>query len=703
MNKRPAPGVESLPGVSPARAEALGRLGILTVEDLLRLAPRRHEDRRAPTPSTALVPGGPQLFIGRVLASRAARLKGRLGMLEARLGDAHGSVVARWFYRGFVPRPLGLGRRLAVYGAVRARRGGALEFSAPEIEALPEEDAQGAESVPGVGRLVPVHPLTRGLTAPWLRRLVWAALAQADAIPDPLPEALRRAVGQPALGAALRALHFPDDAAAAERARERLAFDELLGHELALAVVRRRRRAQPGWPVPFPRRVDERIRARLPFRLTPGQEAAVAAIVADLASGQPMHRLLQGDVGSGKTLVAVYAMLGAVAAGLQVAFMVPTEVLARQHAQTLARLLERSRVRTCVLAGADSPARRAAAHEAIARGDVDLVVGTHAVISEAVRFARLGLVIVDEQHKFGVEQRRDLRLKGAYGARRPHCLVMSATPIPRTLAFAVYGDLDVSVIPDRPPGRRPVQTWVARPADGPAVLRRVRAALAEGQQAFVVYPVVREREALGLRDAEQGVARWRRALRGLAVDWVHGQMPRAQKEHAMDEFRAGRTRLLVATVVVEVGVDVPNATVLVVEHAERFGLSQLHQLRGRVGRGSQGGLCVLVDRSRDGGAERLAVLARTDDGFEIAEEDLRLRGLGDLFGTRQHGRPHFVAARLPRDLSLLERARAVAARLEARDPDLARPAHAGLARLRGRFLARAQPPARSRSPAPGAE
>ena len=434
-------------------------------------------------------------------------------------------------------------------------------------------------------------------------------------------------------------------------------------------------------PFTFTPELERRIRARFPFRLTDAQERAVAALRADLVRRTPMNRLLQGDVGAGKTLVAVHACLACVANRRQAAFVAPTEVLARQHETTLRRWLEGSEVRVEALYGARRGKARAAVVERIARGEVDLVVGTHAVLSRDVRFARLSLVVVDEQHKFGVVQRRELVSKGA----APHVLVMTATPIPRTLAMVAYGDLDVTVLDGVPPGRGPRTTWVVGPADGPRVFERVRAELRAGRQAFVVYPLVEESDRAGLRDATAGRDAWARALPAARVGLVHGKLKAEERHAVMAAFRAGGLDVLVATVVVEVGVDVPNATVLVVEHAERFGLSQLHQLRGRVGRGAGGGLCVLMDRSEGPTPDRLEVLARTEDGFEIAEHDLRLRGAGDLFGTRQHGAPAFVAARLPDDLPILVRARAVARAVVEGDRGLDAPDLKGLAaRVRAR-------------------
>jgi ATP-dependent DNA helicase RecG len=662
--------VRALPGVTAAREAALAALGVERVEDLLRLAPRRYEDRRRPTPLAQVRAGADVLVIARVASSSARRLRGGVAMLEARLEDDGGSLTARWFVRGFLPTALVAGARYALFGPAREQRGRVV-LVGPERERL-ADDAEPRER-----GLVPVHPLSRGLTAGVVRGLVRAALPTLAALPEPLPERRRLALGLPDLARAIGWLHFPERLEDAETGRRRLAFDELLLHDLLLERRRRRREQERAAPLPFPARVHERIRARLPYTLTPAQERATAEVVADLARGFPMHRLLQGEVGSGKTLVAAYALLGAVAAGLQGAVMAPTEVLARQHEQTLERLLAGSRVRLAALTGGLAAARRAALLARLAAGEIDVLVGTHALAGPEVVFRRLGLVVVDEEHKFGVRQRAALASKGPEG-RAPHCLVMTATPIPRTLALTVYGDLDVSVIDGLPPGRLPVETWVVRPREGARVMARVRRDLAEGRQAFVVYPAVEGGGAAGLRDAVEGAARWQRALPRRRVGLLHGRLPAAEKRRVLDAFRARALDVLVATVVVEVGVDVPNASLLVVEHAERFGLTQLHQLRGRVGRGSVGGLCVLVDRSSGGANARLEVLARTHDGLRVAEEDLALRGVGDLVGTRQSGAPGFRAARLPADLPLLARARATARALLADDPALARPEHAVL-------------------------
>jgi len=678
--------VALLPGVGAARAEAYARLGVATVGDLLRLAPRRFEDRRSPGTAATLPGEGEATWVGRILSSRVVRARPGLCVVEMAGVDETGEVRARWWNQAWLARSLTPGVTVVLHGRLQ-RVAGRAEFASPAVERLPE-DPDTAH--PGIGRLVPVHPATTGVSPAGIRRAVWAALARVRGLEDPLPEAFRAAEGLPTLSEAVRRMHFPIALKDAEQARRRFAFDELLVHELLLARRRAQRRRREGFAFRFTPTLDRRIRSRFPFRLTAAQDRVVAEVRADLARATPMNRLLQGDVGSGKTLVAAYACLAAVANGAQAAFMAPTEVLARQHEATMTRILAGSQVRVTGLYGGLRGKARAEAAGRVAAGEVDLVVGTHAVLSKHVEFARLALVVVDEQHKFGVRQRRELVTKGP----APHCLVMTATPIPRTLAMVVYGDLDVSILDGPPPGRGPRETWVVRPSEGARVVARVKAELAAGHQVFVVYPLVEESDKAALRDATAGRDAWERALPGRRVGLVHGKMRPEARNEALDAFRRREVDLLVATVVIEVGIDVPNATVLVVEHAERFGLSQLHQLRGRVGRGRSGGLCVLMDRSKGGTPERLAVLEATDDGFLIAEEDLRLRGAGDLFGTRQHGSPGFTAALLPEDLPLLARARAVARELVERDLALADPAWGGLAaRVRSREAAAGDPSA----------
>ena len=653
--------VARVPSVGTSRAAVFARLGVETVADLLRLSPRKFEDRRRLSRSSELLAGTTATFVGRVVRSRTVRARGTLVIVEATLADEEGEVRARWFNQPWLAKSLYEGARVLLHGDVGAK-GGVPEFEGPALERPPASDV---EPHPGCGRLVPVHPTTTGLSTQGVRRAVWEALAGLDALDDPLPEAVRAEVGLPPLSDAIRRLHFPTSLEDAERARLRLAFDELFVHELLLSRRKAARQALCAVPLHFTGTLHRRIRARFPFELTPAQNRVIADVCRDLARPVPMNRLLQGDVGSGKTVIAAYAALAAVANGFQAVVMAPTEVLARQHEAVIGGWLGGSEVHVVGLYGGMRAKARREALAAIASGAAHVVVGTHAVLSKDVAYARLGLVVVDEQHKFGVRQRRDLVSKGA----SPHTLVMTATPIPRSLALVVYGDLDYSVLDGPPPGRGSRETWVVRPADGERVFARVREELRAGRQAFVVYPLVEESEAAGLRDATAGLAAWTRALPERRVGLVHGKMKAAARVAALEAFRRRELDVLVATVVVEVGIDVANATVLVVEHAERFGLSQLHQLRGRVGRGPFGGICVLMDRSEGSTPERLCVLSATDDGFRIAEEDLRIRGAGDFFGTRQHGAPAFTAARLPDDLPLLAKARAAVEGLAARVGD----------------------------------
>jgi ATP-dependent DNA helicase RecG len=534
-------------------------------------------------------------------------------------------------------------------------------------------------------RVVPVYHLAAGVTQKRLRELLARILeATLPSVEDPLSDAERGDL--PPLDVALRTAHFPEDAGDVAEALDRLAFDELLALQLTLSQARQARELlrAPQIVVTDPQRSE--IVGALPFTLTGDQAAAVEAVVADLASERPMRRLLQGDVGSGKTAVAAVALACAVRAGWQGALMAPTEILARQHHAGLAPLLEGLGVRAEFLSGSLGAARKREIHDVIARGDAEVVIGTHAVISAAVDFPRLGLAIVDEQHRFGVGQRAALQAKGADG--EPHILALTATPIPRTLALTVYGDLSISTIAELPPGRQPIRTEIRDRRALPKIEAFLAAEAAEGRQAFVVVPLVLESEALQAASAEAEAERLRATLPRLRIGLVHGQQRATARDETMTAFAAGEMDLLVATTVIEVGIDVPNASVMLIEDAERFGLAQLHQLRGRVGRGTQRSYCILLSDATDELArERLEVVRGSQDGFEIAEADLRLRGAGNLLGTRQSGLPPLRVASLfePRHLRLAERAREMADRVVGSDPSLAR--RPQLARLQADFAA----------------
>ena len=660
-----------------ARGSAgLARLGITTPREALWYLPFRYDDFSELRPLGDLRQDEKQSARVRVDAVRVEPGFGRRPQrVIAQLSDDSGSAEAIWFGRRFVERRLQQGDELIVSGKV-TQKGWRPQFTSPEFTPV------GRESV-HTARVVPVYHLAAGVTQKRLRellaRILEAALA---ALEDPLTDAERGTLLP--LDEALRTAHFPETEAETAPALDRLAFDELLALQLTLAQARRARDEliAPAIRVP-PSDVAEIVGA-LPFTLTGDQGAAVAGIVEDLASERPMRRLLQGDVGSGKTAVAAVALACAVRAGWQAALMAPTEILARQHYAGLAPLLDGLGVRAEFLSGSLTAARKREIRDAIAGGMAEVVIGTHAVISEAVDFPRLGLAIVDEQHRFGVGQRAALQAKGSGG--EPHTLALTATPIPRTLALSVYGDLAISTIRELPPGRKPIRTEIRDRRALPKIEEFLASEAAAGRQSFVVVPLVMESDALQVASAEAEAERLAAALPALRVGLVHGQQKAEARDATMTAFAAGEIDVLVATTVIEVGIDVPNASVMLIEDAERFGLAQLHQLRGRVGRGTDRSFCILLSDATDELAlARLDVVRGSQDGFEIAEADLRLRGAGNLLGTRQSGLPPLRVASLfePRHLRLAQRARELADRVVRDDPALAR--RPELARLQADF------------------
>lgn len=671
-----------MPGVGPARARLLRNLGVRTVADLLFHLPRVYDDRTKLLPIASLRAETDATVRGRVQSVRIRETSGGRVVVTAIVEDDTGALVVEFWQQRFRAEQLAPGRDVILTGRVAWDRGP--KMTGPEVETHVEEEA-GARI--HADRIVPVHPLTKGLHATTLRTIVWRALAAADAIEDPLPASVREARSLPPLAESLREIHFPSSPEGLAAARRRLKYEELF--LLETGVLRRRmRRVLEEKPaaIPVPPEVDARIRARFPFPLTKAQDRAIADITADLASPRPMHRLIQGDVGSGKTAVAAYAMLAAVAARMQAALLAPTEILAEQHVATLSRYLAGSKVKIALVSGRARPKQRAAVRKEIASGAAGIVVGTHAILEDDVRFARLGLVVIDEQHKFGVLQRAELRRKGW----QPDVLVMSATPIPRTLTMTLFGDLDVTVIDEMPPGRSPITTVLCGEGDRAAAYDWVRREIAAGHRVYHVVPLVEEHEELPLKSAVRFAEELRRdAFPGLGVGLLHGKMKPKDKESAMTAFRDGTTPVLVCTSVVEVGVDVPQATVMLVEHAERFGLAQLHQLRGRVGRGKDPSRVILFhDAKTQAARQRLQALCETQDGFKIAEEDLRIRGPGEFLGTRQHGIPELRVADLVADVRILEAARRDAQELLRRDPALDGEGAATLRGIRMRFGAR---------------
>lgn len=670
----PAAPVGVLASLGPKRAAALRALGIHTVEDLLHYTPRTWQDRSRLAPIAQMREGEFCSVQGRVLSSVNFRTRSRLIITEVAIQDESGSCSALYFNQPFQQRRFRQGAWVVLSGkAERKARTKSLQLLNPEAEVLPEG---GEEALIHTGRIVPLYPAVKELSQRVLRAAVWQALAALPALVDPLPRTLRERLGLGELAEALRLIHFPPTLEAVESARRRLAFDELLHLSLALALKRRQAQVEEA-----PRLVGGGLPARLldslPWPLTGAQRRVWGELARDLAQGHPMRRLLQGDVGSGKTVLAALALAAAVGEGWQGALMAPTEILADQHRRSLRALLEPLGVEVLSLTQSQKGRGRREVLAHLASGRPLVAVGTQALIQAGVEFGRLGLVVVDEQHRFGVRQRLDLSKKSRV---QPHALVMTATPIPRTLAMTAYGDLDVSVVDEVPPGRMPVKTQWVRPQGRAAVWREVRRELDAGRQAYVVVPLVDESDKAQWRAATQLVEELRgEVFPDLRVELLHGRLKPEEKEAVMADFVAGRIAVLCATTVVEVGVDVPNASVMVVEDADRFGLAQLHQLRGRVGRGAVQSYCWLIgDPKTEEGRRRLELMASTQDGFIIAEEDLKLRGPGELLGTRQSGLPELRQADLLKDHALMLQARQAAHELLLEDPELQAPEHRAL-------------------------
>jgi len=661
-------------GVGPARAEQLAALDVRTVGDLLLYFPFRFDLRRQAQPIGTLRGNEKTATVaGEVMASDE-RGFGPRPFFQCELMDDTGWVFAKWFHGGYLRSKIKPGIHLAVSGKTSVYREH-IQFVNPRYQII--WDPEGARL--DRDELLPVYPAGAKLTSPMIARVVKEVLPEARRlIPRWFPAEYLERRGLMSRPAGVEAMHRPEDTEQWSRARRRLAYDECLLMQLGIALLRMRQVSRPAHALVNSPLIDRRIRARFPFKLTAAQDRATGEIAADLARERPMNRLLQGDVGSGKTVVALYAALLAVARGKQAAIMAPTEILASQHFQKVRDYLAGSRVRTAMLVGGQGPRRRNEVLGGLRGGRIDIVVGTHALISEGVEFSDLALVVVDEQHKFGVRQRTTIRGKGF----APHYLVMTATPIPRTLAMTVFGDLDVSVIDALPPGRGRTETRCLGEDDWAEVLDLVRGELARGRQAYFVYPLVNPSPELELTAAEDAYHELASGpLRDFNVALIHGQMSTGDKDAAMSAFRRGDVDALVASVVVEVGVDVPTANVMVVRHAERFGLAQLHQLRGRIGRSAEDSTCILVASPKTPGAKRrLRVLAETSDGFRVAEEDLRIRGPGEFFGTRQHGLPELKVADLAEDFELLRMARRDAFAIVAEDPGLNAPHHQQLRR-----------------------
>jgi ATP-dependent DNA helicase RecG len=659
--------LQFLKGVGPRRAADLERAGLVTVEDLLYRFPLRYEDRSRLQPIASLKPGHAASIAGRVLACglRSTRRPG-FKIFEAAIDDGTGSFRAVWLNQPFLKDIFVRGQHVVLYGVVEMRGSASLQITNPQYEILDEDEGETIHT----GRIVPIYEKTGAVTPKMQRRLIFEVLQRLPPdLPDVLPEEIRERLGLPARYAALHAAHFPPEDVAVDRlnlfstpAQRRLIFEEAFLFQMG--VLARRYTAaleQKTHPVKVDDRIRQAARAVLPFKLTDGQKRALKEIVEDMQRVEPMNRLLQGDVGAGKTIVALLAALVAMENGLQVAFMAPTEVLADQHFMNISRLLHASRFRIALLTGSTAAAARREQLAEVASGAVHLVVGTHALVQEGMRFHDLGLVVIDEQHRFGVLQRATLREKGLH----PDVLVMTATPIPRTLALTVYGDLNVSAIRELPAGRLPIKTLAKPESRRDEVYAFVRGQLDAGRQMYVIYPLVEESAKVDVKAATEMADHLATVVfPQYRVGLLHGRMKADAKDRVMKAFASGDLQILVSTTVVEVGVDVANASVMIVEHAERFGLSQLHQLRGRVGRDRCQSHAFLLYQAplTDDARERLKAMTETTDGFEIAERDLRLRGPGDFFGTRQAGVPTFRLIDLVRDREVLDTAHREAAR-----------------------------------------
>ncbi len=699
--------VTTLLGIGPSHAQRFERLGVETIRDLLYLFPHRYNDFSSLKTINQLEYGDEVTIIGNVWETKARETRKGGVIVTSIVSDGTGTIQATWFNQPYLTKRLPAGRQIVLSGKVDEYLG-RLVFQSPEWEPLEKDLIHTA-------RLAPVYPLTKGLSARWLRRLMKRTVDYwSKRLPDHLPVRLRERANLLDLETAIAQIHFPESEESLQRARRRLSFDEFFLIQLGVQRQRHLWRSEPGRPLTIDEELLGSFLQSLPFTLTGAQQRALREIVNDLRQPYPMSRLLQGDVGSGKTVVAAAAMLLTVANGCQAVMMAPTEILAEQHYKTITELLAnieypipnlKSRISIRLLIGSLTPLEKEEIHEEAAAGEADILIGTHALIQEGVEFKDLGLAIIDEQHRFGVAQRATLRQKGIAETRPPssppppippnfggpggrdggsvcpHVLVMSATPIPRSLALTIYGDLDISVIDELPPGRREIKTRWLLPRERERAYSFLRSQIEQGYQAFIICPLVEESEKIEAKAAVEEYGRLQKVIfPDLKLGLLHGRLKGAEKEAVMAAFKRGELDILVSTSVVEVGIDVPNATVMLVEGANRFGLAQLHQFRGRVGRSEHQSYCLLLsDSSTSQADERLRAIESTQDGFALAEKDLELRGPGEFFGTRQSGLPDLKLARLG-EVRILEQARTEAQALFREDPDLSQPEHRLLAR-----------------------
>lgn len=664
--------VTKIKGIGPKVASLIEKLGATTIWELLYLFPRRHDDYTRMIPIQQLKYGDQVTVIGTIWETRARRTRNNQVVVQSVVSDGTAKIQATWFNQPWIADKLQAGSQIVLSGKVDQYLG-RLVFNSPEWEPLEIDPLK-------TRRIVPIYPLTQGLSANRLRDFVRTAVKEwAAKVPDPLPDHIREKHKLFTLPQAIQQQHFPDDHDALFQARRRLVFDEHFLLQLGMQTQRQEWQSNPSTPIPVEPVHMVRFRNALEFELTNAQQRVIDEILADMASAVPMNRLLQGDVGAGKTVVAAAAMMATVQSGMQAALMAPTEILAEQHFQGLSKLLAPMGIEIRLLTGSTPPAEKSTIYGDLAIGSIQLIIGTHALIQEAVHFKNLGLAVIDEQHRFGVDQRKALRQKGEIindQPHAPHVLVMSATPIPRSLALSLYGDLDLSILDEMPPGRQEIRTKWLQTRERERAYTFIQRQVDAGRQAYIIYPLVEESETL---DEKSAVAEYDRLQKQvfpkLKLGLIHGRLSSSDKEAAMRAFYAGETNILVSTTVIEVGVDVPNATVMMVDGANRFGLAQLHQLRGRVGRGEHQSFCMLVsDAGTAVAEERLTALEDSNDGFALAEKDLELRGPGEFFGRRQSGLPELQLASLL-DMEMLEMTQQEARAIIEKDPDLSLPEH----------------------------
>lgn len=674
-------------GVGPRKAEALSKLGIKTALDLLYYLPSRYEDRSRLTPIKDLKAGLPQAVRGQVVTTSTRATRAGASIFQAAVSDGTGIVHAIWFNQPYLKDYLKKGTGLVLYG--RVEKYDKVQFVQPEYEMLKGDSSDSIHT----GRIVPIYPLTEGIAQRYIRGLAFAAVAgYSRFLRERLPTNIIARQRLVDIRFAVNNIHFPSSAGSAEKAYRRIVFDEFFALQLALAMKRGRSGTGSGNAGAISEKPLEAFTMLIPFELTGAQRKAISDIERDMSSTKPMHRLLEGDVGSGKTVVAAYALYAVVRSGMQGALMAPTEVLARQHFLALSEMLMPSGINVALLVGGMDDRARSRICAETADGRIDILVGTHSLIQEPVGFRSLGLAVIDEQHKFGVSQKALLKKKG----RDPHILVMTATPIPRTLALTVYGDLDISVIKQAPKGRKPVMTYWVDESRRDRIYDFIKGQLRSGRQAYIICPLIDGKisnPGLNITNAQvkSATATYEKlksgVFKGYEVGLLHGRMDPASKDSIMRDFKKGKIGVLVSTVVIEVGIDVPNATVMLVEDADRFGMAQLHQLRGRVGRGPYESYCILLaDPKTDEAARRLKSIEGTSDGFRLAEEDLEIRGPGEFFGTKQHGLPEIRFGDILKDFEVMEQARIEAFALIDRDPGLDEEHHARLKEeLKDRF------------------